>query len=70
MEQLSLVEYSTTKEAVQYYLRGVVMVVTGLVTSAITYPLSVRLARSLGFRDFWNVHMVVGDSGRWRLPSS
>ena len=58
MESLSLTEYSTTKEAMQYYMRGILIAVTGIVTSAVTYPLSVRLARFLGFRDFWNIHMV------------
>jgi hypothetical protein len=59
MENLSLTEYSTTKEALQYYSRGAVLAVIGVLTSAITYPLSVRIAKRLfGLRDFLNIHLV------------
>ena len=54
-----MAEYSKTKEAIQYYLRGALIVVAGLTTSALTYPLSVKVAkRMFGFKDFLNIHMV------------
>jgi hypothetical protein len=59
MENLSLTEYSTTKEALQYYSRGAVLVIIGVVTSAISYPLSIKIVKRIfGLRDFLNVHMV------------
>jgi hypothetical protein len=59
MENLSLTEYSTTKEALQFYSRGAVLAVVGLITSGITYPLSVRIAkRVFRLKDFLNVHLV------------
>ena len=59
MENLSLTEYSTTKEALQFYSRGAVLAVVGLLTSAITYPLSVRIAkRVFRLKDFLNIHLV------------
>jgi hypothetical protein len=59
MEGLNLTEYSTTKEAVQFYSRGAILAVVGIVTSAISYPFSVRIAkRVFKLKDFLNIHMV------------
>jgi hypothetical protein len=71
MENLSLTEYSTTKEALQFYSRGAVLVTVGLLTSAVTYPLSVRIAKRLfRLRDFLNVHLVPPRPLRPHCPSS
>lgn len=60
MENISLAEYSTSKEAVQYYFRGVGLGVVGLLTSAVTYPIAVRIAKKIfKLKDFLNIHMVV-----------
>jgi len=59
MESLSLQEYSTTKEAVQFLSRGAILAVIGIATSAISYPLSVRIVKKVfGLRDFLNIHLV------------
>lgn len=59
MESISFAEYSTSKEAIQYYIRGAGLITIGLLTSAITYPLAVRIAKKV-FRltDVLNIHMV------------
>lgn len=59
MESIGFAEYSTSKEAVQYYFRGATLVAIGLLTSAITYPVAVRIAKKV-FRvtDVLNIHMV------------
>jgi hypothetical protein len=44
---------------VKYYVRGAALVIAGLITSAGTYPMAVRIARKVfGLRDFLNIHMV------------
>jgi hypothetical protein len=59
MESLNLAEYSTSKEAIQYYFRGATVVTVGVLTSAVTYPLAVRIAkRVFRLKDFLNIHMV------------
>ena len=59
MENLSITEYSTTKEALTYYSRGAVLIGIGVLTSAISYPLSIRIVKKVfGLRDFLNVHLV------------
>jgi hypothetical protein len=59
MENIGLAEYSTSKEAVQYYFRGAALIGTGLITSALTYPIAVRIAKKV-FRltSILNIHMV------------
>jgi hypothetical protein len=59
MENISLAEYSTSKEAIQYYIRGAGLATVGILTSALTYPLAVRIAKRIfKLKDFLNIHMV------------
>ena len=60
MEGINFAEYSTSKEAIQYYFRGAGLVTVGLVTSAFTYPFSVRIAKNIfKLKNFLNIHMVI-----------
>jgi len=69
MENLNLTEYSTSKEAIQYYYRGVTLGIIGLLTSAISYPLSVRLVkRVFGIKNFLNIHMVLSILTQAAIP--
>ena len=59
MEKLNFAEYSTSKEAIHYYFRGVCIVSIGIFTSAITYPIAVRIAKNvLKLKNVLNIHMV------------
>lgn len=54
-----MAEYSTSKEAIQYYFRGAALVSVAVITSAFSYPLAVRIAkRVFRLKDFLNIHIV------------
>jgi hypothetical protein len=69
MESLNLTEYSTTKEALQFYSRGAILISLGVITSAFSYPFSVRIAkRVFRLKNFLNIHMVSINLYRLRFP--